>query len=231
MEVGKCSKRLEAIISFVKEGSYPADIGSDHAYVPLALVSRGIVTKAFAVDNKIGPYKIMKERINKEGYEKQIGVSLSSGLSDIPSWVNALIIAGMGGLLIRDILEEDKDKLGNIDYLVIDAHSEYPVLLKWLMDHSFYAKDDIFLYDKGKPYCVYLFEKNKEPISYSEEELFFGPIEIKRRSEEWERYWKAALERDKNILAYPSIGEAKQKELQKEIEAIEKAFSYQSEDK
>ncbi len=226
--MANCSKRLEAIISFVKKGSFVADVGSDHAYVPIELISRGIAEGAVAIDNKIGPYMSMKKRIASFGYSSKIIVSLSDGLDELPKEVNGLILAGMGGLLIRDILLRGEKKLESIDYMVIDAHSEYPALISFLAERSFCPTDDIFLFDKGKPYCIYLFEKAEKKAKYSEEELFFGPIELKRKSEEWRRYYERRLKINEGILLSSSLPKEKEKALLKENGLIKSALGLQS---
>lgn len=220
----KLSPRLEAVIRFVKNGSYPADVGSDHALVPIELVSRGICERVFAIDNKEGPFLTMKKAIEELRLSKRIEISLSNGIEAIPEKINGLILAGMGGLLIREILSAHKEKLNNIKYLVIDAHSDMPILLEWLGSFGFKAQDDLFLFDKGKPYCVYLFCKELHPVIYTREELFLGPIEIKRKSAAWKKHYSRILSLNNNILENKALPEKRRASLQEENAMIQKAL-------
>ncbi len=223
------SKRLEVIISFLKKGSYIADIGSDHAYVPINAVAKGIARKAIAIENKAGPYKAMKENIASSGYGSLIASSLSDGLDELPEEADGLVLAGMGGLLVRDILFRGEKKLSHISYVVIDAHSDYPPLLSYLAEQRFYPADDLFFYEKEKPYCVYLFEKGEKRPPYSELELAFGPIEIRRKSKEWRRYNERKLAINEEILSSSSLPSEKKNELEKENRLIRLALEDQSE--
>ncbi len=218
----KLSKRLETIISFVGKDSYPADIGSDHALVPIELISRGIVKRAFAVENKIGPFQRMKNAIEEAGYENEILCSLGDGIASIPSEVNEVILAGMGGELIASILLSHPEKLVKVSYLVIDAHREYPFLLEKLGNLGFLAIDDSFFYDKGKPYCVYRFKNVHHSFEYSPLELYFGPIEITRKSEAWRIYFLSLLKTKKAILAQQNLSISAKEELENEINLIKR---------
>ncbi len=216
----KLSRRLETIISFVGKDSYPADIGSDHALVPIELISRGIVKHAFAVENKIGPYKRMQSAIKEAGFEKEILCSLGYGIAPIPNDVNEVILAGMGGELISSILLSHPEKLVNVSYLVIDAHREYPFLLEKLGDIGFLAIEDSFFYDKEKPYCVYRFKNIHHPIGYSPLECYFGPIEITRKSKAWRTYFLSLLKTKEAILMQQNLSFSVKEELEKEINLI-----------
>ena len=213
----KISNRLEAIIELVSRGSYPADIGSDHAYIPLELIKRNIVDKVFAVENKLMPYKRMEKTVMDAKLSSQIICSFSNGISKIPVEVNELILAGMGGQLIASILLNDKDKLNNIEHLVIDAHKEYPYLLKILGNLGFLATKDIFLVDKNKSYCIYYFNNVHKEVIYSDEELYFGPIEIKKRSKEWLSFYQNVLLTKQNIIADNTLPTSVKEKLEKEL--------------
>lgn len=100
--------RLLNIISYVK-GNRAADIGTDHAYVPLYLVSEGICESAIASDVRIGPVEIARANIKKHGFDDKIEVRMGSGLSHLtPGEADDIIIAGMGGELIVELLKADE---------------------------------------------------------------------------------------------------------------------------
>lgn len=117
----KLSQRLLAIASFINKGSVVADIGADHGLLAIYLVENKIAKKVFAVENKKGPYSQLKK--NTERYPNII-CSLSDGLDDLPNDVDTVVIAGMGGILISDILKKNINKLKNVQYLILDAHRD-----------------------------------------------------------------------------------------------------------
>ena len=103
----RLSKRLGAVASYVQKGSRLADVGSDHAYLPLFLVENGIIDYAVAGEVVQGPYQSALTNVVQAGKEELIQVRLANGLAAIESSdrIDTITIAGMGGRLIADILE------------------------------------------------------------------------------------------------------------------------------
>ncbi len=103
----KLTQRLKTIADLVPNGGIIADIGTDHAYLPVYLIENKIVEKAIAADINVGPLKNAEKTIKSYRYDKYIETRLGSGLTPIKTnEADTVIIAGMGGLLIRDILKE-----------------------------------------------------------------------------------------------------------------------------
>lgn len=221
--MNELSRRLEAVVSFVKKGEKVADIGSDHALVPISLFNRGIISEAVAIDNKPGPFKTMKASIEEAGLSESIRPSLSDGIEDIDTDTDTLILAGMGGLLIASILEKDIAKLSQIKAMIIDAHREYPYLISYLAEKNYKIVDSLFLFDKGKPYCVTRFEKSETPVFYTEEECFFGPLELTKKAPEWREHFTNVLKIDQGLLE-KSLPQKKREEIFHEISMIQKAL-------
>ena len=106
------SKRLNTIISLVPKCDVAIDIGTDHAYVPIELIKKGIANKCIACDLRSGPLAIAKKNIAQNGLNNKIETRLGGGLAPLNQHeADCVIIAGMGGVLIRNILEEGKEKL------------------------------------------------------------------------------------------------------------------------
>ncbi|MCH3908752.1 MAG: class I SAM-dependent methyltransferase [Bacilli bacterium] len=179
------SKRLLAVVSYVKKGSRVLDVGSDHAEVPIYLLSNGLADECQAVENKIGPYKRMEAAVTAAYLLNRCSLSLSDGISQMKEDIDTIIIAGMGGSLIVRILNDGKDKLDGVERLIIDAHTDIPLVRKAICELGFFIKDETFLYDSGKPYTIILFEKGTKDGGYSEQELSFGPILLQKRTSEW----------------------------------------------
>ena len=106
----KLSPRLEVIAGCVAGVKSMADIGTDHGYLPVYLVENELVSRAIASDTNQQPLKKAEKIIKEQQLEKQIETRLGSGLSVLkPGEVDAVVMAGMGGLLIRDLLEAQPD--------------------------------------------------------------------------------------------------------------------------
>ena len=99
----KLTARLEKISSLVDPGKKIADIGTDHAYIPSYLMSKGLVSEAILTDVNKGPLDNAKSEISKLGFEDRCQLRLGNGLEVVkPGEVDQIIIAGMGGILISD---------------------------------------------------------------------------------------------------------------------------------
>lgn len=106
------TSRLEAIAKKVTYKATVADIGTDHAYIPIYLVENNITNTVYACDINQGPINIANKQIEKYGYTKEITTRLGPGLNPIVGMgVENIIIAGMGGILIKEIIEAKKKRL------------------------------------------------------------------------------------------------------------------------
>ena len=100
------SKRMSALASLVTEGSRLADIGTDHGYIPIALVQKGRIPSALAMDVGKGPLSRAREHIHSQGLDTYIETRLSDGLTELHEGeADTVLIAGMGGMLMKRILE------------------------------------------------------------------------------------------------------------------------------
>ena len=100
------SKRLSAVASLITEGSRLADIGTDHGYVPIALVENGSIPSAVAMDVNKGPLERAQEHIREKHLEDRIKTRLSDGVKALEEGeADAVLIAGMGGMLVIRILD------------------------------------------------------------------------------------------------------------------------------
>lgn len=192
--------RIEVIADFVEDGSRIADIGSDHCKVPILLCEKNKISFAQAVENKIGPYKRMCQEIIDSGFSSLIKPSLSDGISDLDASVDTLIIAGMGGKLIKKILNNNKEKLASIDTIIIDAHNDRDEISSFLADCNYELVDNVFFYDSNKPYDVMKWRKTNKKISYTKEQLEFGPLNMVNKPASWVFYWQKEINRITEIL-------------------------------
>lgn len=128
------SKRLRAIVDWI-HGSCLADIGCDHAYVACQSVLEKKVVKAYACDIALGPLENAKENISKNHLEDSVTCILSSGLENVPSDIDCVVIAGMGGKMIQSILEK-AEHIEGIQFL-LSPHKDEKILRKYLHKNGF----------------------------------------------------------------------------------------------
>ena len=138
----KLSQRLLTIASLIKEGAVVADIGADHGMLSIYLIENNIAKKVFAVENKIGPFSILEK--NSKKYP-EISVSFSDGISQIPDDVDTVVIAGMGGILISDILKKNEEKLKNVKYIIIDAHRDLSLVRETLQNLGYEFEKEVLI--------------------------------------------------------------------------------------
>lgn len=151
----RLSERLERVVSFVRPCASAADIGTDHALVPVELVRRGIVKKALAMDVRPGPLSRAKEQISRAGLSDQIEPRLSDGLAALkPQEAETVIIAGMGGELIIRILTEGRHMWDSVAQWVLSPHSEVFKVRGWLLENGFAIEKEDMVCEDGKYYVL-----------------------------------------------------------------------------
>lgn len=148
------SERLKTVAAFVK-GYRIADIGTDHAYVPIYLMKQGRILQALAMDIGKGPLARAKDHINEHGLQAQIQTRLSDGLSAYRTGeADSIIIAGMGGALIVKILSEGAGKYEGVKELILSPQSEIFLVRQWLRGHGWQIEEETMLAEEGKYYTV-----------------------------------------------------------------------------
>ena len=178
----RLSARLEAVASLVPQGCYLADIGSDHAYLPIALIQRGRISYAQAIDNKTGPFLRMEAHVQEAGLIGHIKTSCSDGLTDIGDEVNALSICGIGGLLTVKLLQRDKAKLSNIKTIIVDPHRDLVAVRKSVTELGYHIVAEKMVYENKVFYCIIRFDKGAPDHPYDAMDLYYGPIARKERT-------------------------------------------------
>ena len=183
----KLSKRLQAIYDMVPQSNVIADIGSDHALLPIALVLNGKVTRAYASEVNEGPYEATVKNIEKHGVSNYVTAVLSDGISELEKDVTTISICGMGGSLIVDILDKDKEKLEHVTTLVLEPNNNEENVRIWLMNNGYKVVFEKLIEEDNRFYEIIKAERGN--VEYSKEELFFGPILIQEKSETFVTKW------------------------------------------
>ncbi len=147
-------KRLQTIVDYVKPDQRVADVGCDHAYVSMELAEKKNCT-VIAMDINEGPLSVAKENIYGQRLEKKIETRQSDGLKELAAGeADAIVIAGMGGHLIADILKDGAEKLRPGMQLVLSPHSDLRLVRYTLRKQSIFIDHETCLTDAGKWYFV-----------------------------------------------------------------------------
>ncbi|MDR2976682.1 MAG: class I SAM-dependent methyltransferase [Streptococcaceae bacterium] len=213
----RLDKRLQAVADFVPVNALLADIGSDHAKIPVYLLENETIDFAVAGEVASGPFEIARK--NSEAFPA-IKVRLADGLAAIENedQVDTIVIAGMGGLLISEILEEGKEKLSQVKHLILQPNNEEAALRNWLAQQKFKIVDEKILESKGKIYEIIVAEPGQQDLS--EEEAKFG-IYLSA-SEVFQQKWRRRLaEINKVLRILPDKEKDERKKLMSERAQIE----------
>lgn len=198
------SKRLETVGRFVPEAARLADIGSDHAYLPVALMLKGKIDFAVAGEVVKGPFESAKRQVMKNGLSERIEVRLANGLDAIEKHdqISAITIAGMGGSLIRDILEAGRQnqRLSGEERLILQPNIGEKTLRTWLKENNYQIIAEETIEENKKIYEIIVAEKKEQPIDYSEKELMFGPFLLEEKNATFSAKWQRELKQREVIL-------------------------------
>ncbi|AWB45395.1 tRNA (adenine-N(1))-methyltransferase [Paenibacillus sp. CAA11] len=161
----KLSVRLQEIENRLPEGCTFADIGSDHALLPVSAVLCGRAKSAVAGEVNDGPYESAKRQVAGAGLEGKVDVRKGDGLAVIaPGEVEAITIAGMGGALMAQILESGLSKLEGVKRLILQPNVGEEIVRRWLLEHDWYLTDEHILKEDGKIYEILTAERHNEAV-------------------------------------------------------------------
>ncbi|HFI0263749.1 TPA: tRNA (adenine(22)-N(1))-methyltransferase TrmK [Streptococcus suis] len=191
----KLSKRLATVADYVPQGARLADVGSDHAYLPLFLVEQGRIDFAVAGEVVQGPYQSALQNVEQAGLSEKIAVRLANGLAavELADQVSTITIAGMGGRLIAEILEAGKDKLVSVERLVLQPNNREDDVRRWLVEHDFQLVAEEILEENDKIYEILVAEKGN--VDLTADKLRFGPYLLEEQSATFQKKWLKELDK------------------------------------
>ncbi|MDD2215833.1 MAG: class I SAM-dependent methyltransferase [Eubacteriales bacterium] len=180
----KLPNRLLTIAGCIEQGEAIADIGTDHGLLPIFLYQQGISSKIILSDNKEGPLEKARRNLFTYLPDENIDIRLGNGLIPLDyGEVNTVIIAGMGGRLIIDILEEDHQKTRSFGKYILQPRNAQDKLRMWLFRHGFTIVDEHLVRERHHICEIiiattnsYTFQRqhvSKEQIKSKEAELAF----------------------------------------------------------
>lgn len=202
MDEKNLSKRLATVASYVPAGARMADIGSDHAYLPAALALQKKISYAVAGEVVKGPYENAVSEIKGHGLTDLIKPRLADGLAAITpaDRIDTVVIAGMGGTLITEILERGKDRLQGVRRLVLQPNVGEGRLRRWLMDNRYQIMAEQIVAEDDHIYEIIVVEPSVVPFRYSDYELIFGPRLLEKKGPVFTAKWRDYIKRQQGVI-------------------------------
>ncbi len=190
------SGRLKLLASKVTAGNRLADVGTDHGYVPIALVLEGRISSAVAMDVNRGPLERAEEHIAAYGLGTYIETRLSDGLRELKEGeADTVLIAGMGGRLTRRILQEGEHCLSSVKELILQPQSEIWLVREYLFCYGYKITEEDIVREDGKFYPMLKAAHGREEAC-EPWELRYGRMELQRSPEVLRIY----LEKERRLL-------------------------------
>ena len=218
------SDRLLACAQYVKRGSRVADIGCDHGYLSIHLLTNGIAASCIASDVKEGPLQSAQRNARKFGVAGKIEFCLSDGVRDIPKDFDCMICAGMGGDTMIHILE-DAPWLKDERYtLILQCQSKTPMLRRYLSEKGWLISEEAVLRDGRFLYTVMkvLYRPTSETLTVGQ--FYFSPALLKNPSKDVPAYYKWVIDGLKIATAHQDDAEKKQALSELELLAAHHTF-------
>lgn len=166
------SKRLKKIANYIPDDVRVADIGADHAFLLIHLASEGRLKKGIIGEVNQGPYENALSNVKRFGFQQLIDVRLGDGLSILqPNEIDVIVLAGMGGSLIMNILNTGIEKLASVQKLVLQPNIGSRPLRRWLDDHGWRLMMEDIVDDEGILYEILVACPGDDLTLYQDEQL------------------------------------------------------------
>lgn len=208
------SQRMQRVADMVENSRAVADIGCDHGYVSIYLVESGRTRHAYAMDVRRGPLSKAVEHVKQKALETQIECRLSDGLEKLaPGEADTLILAGMGGLLMVDILKRGSSHMRGDEVLILQPQSDIAAVRRYIYEIGYQIQAEDMLVEEGKYYMILRAESRAaEPLgkerqktaerdetegkeALSEVEYQYGPCLLRERHPILAEYLKKEQEK------------------------------------
>ena len=201
MQVKNISKRLRKVAGFVPQDAKILDVGSDHAYLPIYLIQQGRISSAIAGEVVEGPYQSAVTNVADNQMSDKISVRLANGLVafDKKDQIDVIIIAGMGGRLIADILDNGSAKLASVKRLILQPNNREDELRRWLCGHDFQITEEAIVEENGKFYEIMIAEQGHQVLNAEQER--FGPYLMREQSAVFLDKWQREVDKLEKALA------------------------------
>ena len=135
--------RLQTIINFVPINKRVADIGTDHGYLSIELIKKNISSKVIATDKNLLPLQAARKNIKSAQIEDKIELRLGEGLKPLKvNEVDVICIAGLGGSLICEILNESPEIISTTEKIILQPMNGIEKVHQWTLENNFYVEDE-----------------------------------------------------------------------------------------
>lgn len=177
----RISQRLTALANLVPQGMRAADIGTDHGLLPCYLITENISPSVIAVDINKGPLEKAEHNIDLYNLKGLVETRLGDGLKALkPQEAEAIIIAGMGGGTMVEILNGSREVADAAGRLIFQPMTGSEAVRRWLQDNGLAIIEEDLIYEEGRIFEIIAAEKGEMP-KLSQAELNFGPILIRKK--------------------------------------------------
>lgn len=176
------SLRLNEIFNLVDKNSIVADIGTDHGIIPIMLSKFNLAKKIIAIDISENSLNKLKEKLKQNDNINNIETRVSDGLNSFFEYeIDTIIISGMGGILIKDILNTNLDIAKTAETLILSPNNSLDVVRKFLVNNNFKIIDEKDVFENSKYYQILKVSYGKD-LFYEDYEYNYGKILIKNKS-------------------------------------------------
>lgn len=194
------------------------DVGADHGKLIISLLENNKISKGVAVENKKGPFDRLNKAIIESGHQDLILVQFADGISKLPSDVNTVIIAGMGGFSILKILEKDISKLPNVQSIIVDAHNSIDIVRRGIVKLGYRIVMEKVIFEDDIYYEIIRFDKGQ--ANYDELDYLYGPILRKEKDHLFIKKHQKRLNDIDSLLCKENLSESRKIDLEEEKERI-----------
>ena len=183
------SDRLLACAGFVDRGSRVADIGCDHGYLSIYLLTNGIAASCIASDVKEGPLQSAQRNARKFGVANKLRFCLSDGVRSIPRDFDCMVCAGMGGDTMIHILEDAPWLKDGRYTLILQCQSKTPMLRRYLSENGWRITEEAVLKEGKFLYTVMEVYYEPDYPRLTEGEWYFPPALLENPSDKVPAYF------------------------------------------
>lgn len=217
------SLRLKTIEKMVESERIVADIGTDHALLPVQLVLSGRISKAYAVDNKIGPYQRAVSHIKSNNCESSVISILADGLMSVPEDADCWVIAGMGYDTAAMILDQ-RHHVNIGQQLIIQVNHGVDKLRSYLMLKGWQIIDEQIIFE-AHHYQIIKAVKVKSVVRLKPEDIAFGPLLRREKNSVFTEYWLLQIQKLQKIVNQLENGNKRGHQLHKQIQFIKEMLN------
>jgi tRNA (adenine22-N1)-methyltransferase len=194
------SNRLKILADYVKKEDIIGDVGTDHGFIPIYLIEKNIADKIIASDLNQGPLDNAKQELLSKNLLDRVDLRLGGGLEPYkPGEIDTVIIAGMGGKLIKTILVEGEQHIKYLNKLILQPMQGVYELRKWILDNGYKIVDEDLIYEHNIFYEVIVAIKG-ESQKYNDNDLEFGYYMLKKNLEVSKAFLDMKIDKNETIV-------------------------------